>query len=330
MRTKLFLMMSIMFLLGGRIYAQMGTPRLIITDGLDKPDVKAQIERNTSLLLTAMAAAQMEERNPDLSRINITAEASKSLLAMWETSDMVCPVLRVEGKCLQRPQSGGYQVRDIPITMIDAPEDEQNQYLVINFTKEGKIDDIFIAVHGIMEVLNNSATVSDYVRKQRILELVERFRTAYNERDISYLQTIFSNNAVIITGKVIKEIPNSDQMIKGNLTTERIEYVVQTKEQYLKKLKIVFNIVKYINITFDDIKISTHPKYPDIYGVSLKQKWVASNYSDEGFLFLLIDFKNEDEPVIHVRAWQPTVFNGRELKPEEKFHTASFGEITGR
>jgi hypothetical protein len=344
MRKKLFFILLIIFFVGGKDFAQsniaqqnidenravsMDTVRLVITDGLHKEEVKKQIENNAAQLFTAMGLAVVEGKWPDLSHVRMTPEAAKTMLSMWNTSAMARPSSDVERKCLIRPQ-GGYQIRDVPITMLEAPEKDRKQNLVINFTNEGIIDDIFIAVHGIVDFYDNNANVNDFVRKQRILDLVERFRTAYNMRDIDFLVKIFSNNALIITGKVIKEKPNSDYVLKNNLTTERIEYVTQTKEQYIKKLKLIFNMIKYINVVFEDIEVSTHTKFPEIYGVNLKQKWNASNYSDEGFLFLMIDFKNENEPVIQVRAWQPLVFNGRELKPEEKFRTTSFGDLRGR
>jgi hypothetical protein len=325
MRTKLSFILLIIFLLGGKIYAQMGVPRLIITEGLNNIELRAQIEKNASLLLTALEKTGMEEY-PNLSNINISSEASKTLLSIWETSRMSCPNLNVERKCLQRPQ-GGYQVRDIPITMEGSPKEEQMQHLVINFTKEGKIDDIFLAVHGIMDALYGNTTVQDFVRKQRILEFVERFRTAYNEKDITYLKTVFSNNAIIITGKVIKEQQNSDQVLKGNLNSERIEYVIQSKERYLERLKVVFTVNKYISVKFDEIEVTQHPRYPEIYGVTLKQDWHTTNYSDKGYVFLLIDFKNEDEPLIHIRTWQPDKFKGKELPKEERFTLDSFTRI---
>jgi len=302
---------------------------LVITDGLSRSDIKKQIERNTTFLFTAMALAVMENTAPDLSTVNITPEAAKTLLSMWKTSAIGRPAANVERACLMRPQ-GGYQVRDIPVTMLDAPEKEKKQNLVINYNNDGSIDDIFIAVHGIVDFYDNNTRVSDFARKQMILDLVERFRTAYNMKDIGLLEKVFSNNALIITGKVIREKPNSDQVLKNNLPTERIEYVTQTKAQYLKKLKLIFDMVKYINVVFDDIEVSTHTKFPEIYGVSMKQKWNASNYSDEGFLFLMVDFKNENEPVIQIRAWQPMIFNGKELSSDDRFRTTSFGDLRGR
>ncbi|MCL1850451.1 MAG: hypothetical protein FWF70_03455 [Bacteroidetes bacterium] len=327
MRTKL-LFILVIILLGGRVYTQIEKTNLSITEGLNDAKLKAKIEENVSLLLTAMGKAMMEGEFPNLSNINISLDASIKVLSLWKTSVMICPVTNVERKCLTRPQ-GGYQIRDIPVTMLDAPEEEQAQDIVINFTDDGNIDDILVAVHALTDFLDPNFSVQEYARREIIAGFVEEFRTAYNTKDIECLEKVFSNNALIITGKVIKERPNSDQVLKNNLSTERIEYVTQTKEQYLKKLRIIFNAIKYINVVFNDIEIMKHPKYPEIYGVTLKQYWNTSSYSDEGFLFLLIDF-TEADPVIHIRAWQPSVFNGKELSREERFRPTSFGNITGK
>ena len=348
MKKKLLFLAVITIFFGGKIFTQSNTfqqnrnqlvtetdpvleekVRLIITEGLNNPNIITEIENNTTQFFSIMENAIVESNTPDLEYLKISSEAVRTLLAMWKTSAIAPPVKDVERKCLVRPQ-GGYQIRDIPIIMLEAPEKDKNQSLVINFTSEGVIDDIFIAVHGIVDFYEQNENVKDFIRKQRILDLVERFRTAYNMKDVDFLEKIFSNNALIITGKVIKEKPNSDQVLTNNLTTERIEYITQTKEQYLKKLRLIFNMIKYINVVFEDIEVSKHTKFPEIYGVNLKQKWNASNYSDEGFLFLMIDFKDDNEPLVQIRAWQPLTFNGRALKPEEKFRTTSFGEIRGR
>ena len=63
-----------------------------------------------------------------------------------------------------------------------------------------------------------------------------------------------------------------------------------------------------MRILFDAITIERHPAVSEVYGVQLKQRWNSSNYSDEGYLFLMIDFIDVHEPIIHVRAWQPDKF----------------------
>ena len=44
MRTKLFFILLITSLLGGRTYAQFETTQLVITEGIEDQEVKAQME----------------------------------------------------------------------------------------------------------------------------------------------------------------------------------------------------------------------------------------------------------------------------------------------
>ncbi|MDR0725107.1 MAG: nuclear transport factor 2 family protein [Prevotellaceae bacterium] len=311
-----------------KIQAQEGITQLRITAGIDEGISKMQIEMNTSLLLTAMSVGIIDGSIPDTSGIDISKEAAQTLFSMWQsTSEMICPISTVERKCLHRLQ-GGYQVRDIPVSMLAAPEDDRDHNLVINYTKDGKIDDIFVAIENsrIDQILLNNISVEDFSRRMKILDFVEQFRTAYNIKDLNHIKKVFSNNALIITGKVIVEKPNSDQVLQ-NIGKEKIVYQTQTKQEYVTKLEGIFANNKYINIEFEDIEVITHPKYNEIYGVTLKQKWNTSNYSDVGYLFLMIDFKDDDNPLIHVRTWQPDKYNGKELAREERFHIGSFGKL---
>jgi hypothetical protein len=135
------------------------------------------------------------------------------------------------------------------------------------------------------------------------LDFLENYRTAYNRKDISYIKKVFSDNALIITGTVLKEKSGSHNDYMG-LNKEQVKYQLFTKKDYLKKLTRVFNRNEWITVGFDSISVVRHPKYPNIYGVNLLQKWNSKYYSDLGYLFLLVDFKREDAPEIWVRSWQ--------------------------
>ena len=41
-----------------------------------------------------------------------------------------------------------------------------------------------------------------------------------------------------------------------------------------------------------------------MYGIQLSQEYYSSNYSDKGYLFLMVDLTDHTQPVIHVRTWQ--------------------------
>ena len=82
-------------------------------------------------------------------------------------------------------------------------------------------------------------------------------------------------------------------------------YAEAAKEDYLARLEKVFQTNRKINVRFTDFRIMRHPSTDGIYGVQLRQRYQADRYSDDGYLFLLWDFRNPERPLIHVRTWQP-------------------------
>jgi hypothetical protein len=306
------------------LWAQLEVCNLVVIDGVRDVTVKQAIEKNVSEFLTACNTSVIKGKAPNLNRNSMVGEARKRFLAIWETSSIGCSVATLERKCLMRG-AGGYQIREIPVTMYEAPADEQNQEIVINLTVDGRIDDIFIPVTQYTDLLNAHWEEEDIDRRIIVLDFVENFRTAYNRKDLRFIETIFSNNAVIITGREIRQLPNSDRALRTLTSTAQFEYQVKTKGEYMTSLKNVFKNNKYINVSFDDIVVVRHPnpKYP-VYGVTLKQDWRSSNYSDTGYVFLLIDFENPKLPVITVRTWQPDKFDGRDLRRDEVFQLGDF------
>ena len=72
----------------------------------------------------------------------------------------------------------------------------------------------------------------------------------------------------------------------------------------------MFAINKTVDVRFSDFRIMRHPTKDGIYGVSLRQRYSSDRYSDDGWLFLLWDFRNPSMPLIHVRTWQPSATVG--------------------
>ena len=100
-------------------------------------------------------------------------------------------------------------------------------------------------------------------------------------------------------------------MLKSSsLSNEKVRMIQVSKRAYIDGLKKkAFTKNNFINVRFEDLKIERHAKYPDFYGISCWQEWNASNYSDRGFLFIMMDYRNKLEPIIHVRTWQPKAFD---------------------
>ena len=305
------------------VCAQLETTQLVITDGLSNAKVKQQIEQNLSHFLVACNEAVMSGKKPKLED-ELTADAKEILKELWKTSPMICPVSKIEEVCLET-SGGGYQIRNVPISMMAAEDDGKEQELVFNLTSNGVIDDISIAIdeNRYKEIMAEHESVEDLFRRQIIVDFVENYRTSYNRKDLKYIESVFSDNALIITGKVVREKPKSDYALR-TLSQEKIVYQKRTKKEYIENLKKVFASNKYINVLFDEVEVIQHPKLTDIYGVTLKQEWNSNRYRDVGFIFLMIDFQDENHPLIQVRTWQPEKLNGMVLSREEVFSLGDF------
>ena len=297
-----------------------------ISEGVVDAATKAKMESNVTLMMSLFkSAADEEQKKLKLSKDNFTPEAIKDVELMWKTSAMSCPPVSIMSRCLKT--ATGYQVRGIPVDMIEADQEESRQELTVDFTPSGLISGVSISIdlQRYEEIMGQKESDLDYARRQIIVDFVENFRTAYNRKDIDLLNSVFSDKALIITGKVVKEKPNSD-LTRMTLNNNKVVYIKQSKQEYITNLTRVFKNTKYINVKFDEIEVVQHPKYDDVYGVTLKQYWHTSGYSDEGYLFLMIDFRDADNPLIQVRTWQPYKNNVGQVitKKEDVYHLGSF------
>ena len=297
-----------------------------IVEGLDDQALKEVMEKNVNAMLLAFkTAADEQKKTVKLDKSNLTADAIEGVKEIWKSSAMSCPPMNIMSRCLKT--STGYQVRGIPVDMLEADDKEARQELTLDFQPDGKISNVAIAIsmHRYDQIMQEQQSEIDYARRQIIVNFVENFRTAYNRKDMDMLNSVFSDKALIITGNVVKEKPYSD-IDRMTLANNKVVYIKQSKQEYLRNLSNVFKITKYINVKFDEIEVVQHPKYDDIYGVTLKQYWHTNRYSDEGYLFLLIDFRDSDNPQIQVRTWQPYKNSEGKILVNKKdvFHLGSF------
>lgn len=298
-----------------------GPVTIVISDGISDMAVKSKMEKTMSSLFTEAGAAYDAQRNLNYAVIPIGDDAKEDLSMLWENSKFVCWENKVVQHCLTT--GTGYQVRNIPLELVDADEDDKYHEAVINFDRRGNMTGFNLAISNnlYMDVIKSDLELTDLRRRQQILDWTERFRSAYNKKDLNFLDAVFSEDALIITGKVI-ERKTRDGM---PLPPEVIE-IEKNKKQYLASLAKVFKNNKYINVTFDKLKVLLHRTENDVYGVTLHQGYTSDTYHDDGYLFLLWDFRDEAHPQIHVRAWQPDSFekDGKriplkqiDIKPED-------------
>ena len=299
--------------------------KFYINEGVSSASLKESMEKNISDLLSSINAAQSQGNAISYTGIGISPEATQQIDMLWMNVHFLCEETELVERCLTT--SNGFQVRNIPLSLTPLAGEkieEPYQEAVVNFDKQGKIVSFYftISMNMYSKVMQNKTEISDIRRRMEILDYVEHFRTAYNMKDMPFLQQVFSDDALIITGRVVK-VQKSDLFPQGN----KILYKKQNKQQYLSNLGQAFKAAKYIKVNFDDIKIVAHPTKDNVYGVTLHQQWNTNRYSDEGYVFMIWDFTNEDAPKIHVRTWQPDFIDkdkGQRLNPNDVFSLSDF------
>lgn len=297
---------------------------MVVSDGLHNQILKGKIETSISNLLTEINYAQSQKRALSFTNISITTQAQESLALLWENVPFRCIDTEVVEICSQ--YASEYQIRNVPLMLMpqegEGAEDEY-QEAVISFNGNGQITSFYLTLAGNMyaNVMKSGLEVTDLRRRQLILDYVEQFRTAYNMKDIAFLQQVFSDEALIITGNVVQA-----QKGDGRFAEPRVTYTTYSKAEYLKNLNNIFKTKKYVKVTFSDIKISQAAK-KNYYGVLLHQGWSTNTYSDTGYVFLLWDFENEDAPQIYVRTWQPDYLDKaktQQIDQDDIFSLADF------
>lgn len=335
MKTRLvytLITLACMFVLGvNKSMANTVTVTLTVDEGGDHPAALNVAARNLGQLLTEINRAQQAKTILTTKGLPMDDFALKSLLRLWAVTPFYCDDEEVVERCWVF-KNGTMMVSHIPL--IITPEDESfgvgaYQEAVVEFDTSGHITDFRLALDAhTSESMERCGNVVDKERPMIIMQYIERFRTAYNQRDSNYIEQIFSDDALIITGKVVTTRSGGD----FGTMNQKVEYTKQTKEQYIRNLKKAFKRNKWINVKFSEIGengesggcagITRSAIDPTKYGVRLRQEWNSSNYSDKGYLFLLWEFPEDGgNPIIHVRTWQPEWVGGKRQEPDNDIST---------
>lgn len=168
------------------------------------------------------------------------------------------------------------------------------------------------------KIMQGKLTEQDAKRRHTILNYCEHLRTAYTTKDIDFLRQVFSDKALIIVGNVVRQTSADGRCVAD----ARVSYAIRSKQKYIARLAKVFSTNSKVDVRFSDFRILRHPTMDGIYGVTLRQRYSSDRYSDDGYLFLLWDFRDRSMPVIHVRTWQPasSVADGSEIISIQDFN----------
>lgn len=179
--------------------------------------------------------------------------------------------------------------------------------VVFTFDAAGKIDNVAFGLGKTAETDILGKGVWPEATRVAIMQFLENYQTAYALKRLDYIRRIFDDDAVIITGRVVRRSGVGRMDDRGNmaLTNEIIHYNRQTKDVYLKRLKASFEGNEFINLRFADNDIRKLGKGGELYAIQISQEYYSSSYGDKGYLFLMVDINDPKNPVIKVRTWQP-------------------------
>lgn len=195
--------------------------------------------------------------------------------------------------------------RSIPINFSFRNNNRQFvENITFTFNADKKIDCLAFGLdeQAADDILHHAAW-GEYARKI-LTEFLENYKTAYSLKRLDYLRSVFDDNAVIITGKVMTR-PQMDDAGRQYMNNKYVQLTRQTKEQYLRNLERCFDSNEFINIRFAENDVVKAGVGGEVYGIQIKQDYYSSNYGDTGYLFLMVDLNDPKQPIIKVRVWQP-------------------------
>ena len=311
-RCAVVVFVGLLMLLPAPSFAQV-RPTVSVQGGDDVPQLKKKIESTLEEVLLEMNRLDKKKGNFEIVRKKFLPEAYGIFSQFVLQNNAYTARKTYLPQMIVREKGEFYDIRSITVKIaLGQTEASENQNIVFTFDRQG----VIVSVRSVLvnydyeSIVSEGRTPEDSLNRAKILDFLERFRMAYNTKDSPFLEKVYSDDALIIIGSVLEEKKDRDNVLKGSLlSASKVKLIQQTKREYMDGLKNkAFRNNSFINVRFEDVKILQHEKYPQIYGVTCWQQWLSSTYSDKGFLFLMIDFRKPEEPIIHVRTWQPNSF----------------------
>ena len=154
------------------------------------------------------------------------------------------------------------------------------------------------------DIFNREAAAWNDSVRMVIATFLENYKTAFALKRLDYIQSIFDDDAIIIVGHMTKQAKRNMENGKY-IDNQLVKYTRQDKKTYLQNLERSFKSNQFINIRFADNEVKKMGKGGETYGIQIHQDYYSSTYGDTGYLFLMVDMNDMDQPIIKVRTWQP-------------------------
>jgi len=292
------------------------TPRKLI----NMPETDA-----VNLYIPAMQAVEsaIKAQNPELAKNYFTDEGYEMLETLLKKTGKVTLAGNApEYKFIEAPNQILGRSCHIKLRLPNGKTFMEN--LVMRFNPiSHKVQSIAFALTKKAEAdIFNSASPWGEISRYTILQFMEDYQTAFALKRADYIEQLFSDQAIIITGSVLSKSPDKGAFdgvaVKLN-NSEKVKYRQFTKEQYIDRLKQKFKD-HYVHLTFEDNTtgmVNTNGILPRdaAFAIQIRQLYTCTDgYADRGYLTLFLNMQGK-HPLIEVRLWQPE----DDVMPYEEF-----------
>lgn len=198
--------------------------------------------------------------------------------------------------------------RSVPMSFtFDGGKRVFTEDVTVTFDSTGKIDALGFGLGSVArkDIFGKQGKAWTDYRKMALVNFLENYRTAFALKQLPYIESIFDDDAVIIVGHVTQPLQRSGRGDGfGMSNNQHVTYAEKNKQQYMDQLRRCFAAQEYINVQFADTDVERSGVGGETYSIQLRQDYVSKTYGDQGYLFLFVDFSDDDKPLIHVRTWQ--------------------------
>jgi len=246
----------------------------------------------------------IREKNYPVAQKNFTTEGYAMFQKLIAGGNVT--VLDQQMDTLQMVKVGNQlMVRSVPMLFAYHNSRERFvEHVVFTFDESQQISSLSFALGdvAISDIVNKPTGFGTLEEKYFLINFMENYKTAFALKRLDYIESIFSDDALIIVGHVVKKAPDAENPWLNN---EIVKFNTYTKQQYISNLAANFRRNEFINIRFEENTVRKTERDDKIYGIQIAQHYYSSTYADKGFLFLMIDLNDTINPKIYVRTWQP-------------------------
>ena len=196
--------------------------------------------------------------------------------------------------------ANGYLVRGIKASFSFKKNNKKFVEDLVFYIKDNKIEGINFGLEqsALEDILRHS--MWDPQSRLVLINFLENYKTAYALERLDYLNAVFSDDALIIVGN---RLPQTKVSEITAFDKESFAHNKLTKSQYMQQLERVFAKQEYVNIQFEDAAVKKTNRTSERYEIIIKQNYYSATYADKGYLYLLADISDPEQPVIYVRVW---------------------------